>query len=165
MDICSVIGGGAMLDLISQTERKARKDHTCNYCGEKIEKGETYRSAFLKDGGDVYQWKGHLRCNIIATALWRYIDPDDGMQEEDFQEGCAEFCYAFVCPDCEFFKDRECTQEKAYCLDKITEILKENRFIFVKTDYVGNSHWKLIPRKKEEENWKNLKKPYRIAIP
>ena len=28
-----------MPELISQEERKARKEHTCNYCGEKIEKG------------------------------------------------------------------------------------------------------------------------------
>ena len=134
-----------MPELISQEKRKARKEHACNCCGETIEKGETYRSAFLRDGADVYQWKGHLHCDFIATELWRYIDPDDGMQAEDFQEGCAEFCYAFVCPDCEHYKNKECTQDKPYCLDKITEILKENELVKEKGKY-SYQIWKLVPR-------------------
>lgn len=141
--------GIRMPEFISQEERKARKEHTCNYCGEKIEKGETYRSAFLKDGGDVYQWKGHLRCNIIATKLWRYIDPDDGMQAEDFQGGCSEFCYAFVCPDCEHYKNKECTQNKLYCLDKISENLKENELVKEKGKY-SYQIWKLVPRERKK---------------
>lgn len=138
-----------MPEFISQGERKARKEHICNYCGEKIEKGETYRSAFLKDGGDVYQWKGHLRCNFIARELWRYIDSDDGMQAEDFQEGCSEFCYAFVCPDCEHYKNEECTQDKPYCLDKIVDILKENKLMKEKGKY-SYQIWKLVPRERED---------------
>ena len=117
-----------MPEFISQGERKARKEHTCNYCGEKIEKGETYRFAFLKDGGDVYQWKGHLRCNFIAIELWRYT---------------------FVCPDCEHYKNEECTQDKPYCLDMIAEILKENKLVKEKGEY-SRQIWKLVPRERKK---------------
>ena len=86
-----------------------------------------------------------LPCGLIATELWRYIDPDDGMQEEEFQEGCSEFCYAFICPDCEHYKRRECTQDKPYCLDKITDILKENELVKEKGKY-SYQIWKLVPR-------------------
>lgn len=138
-----------MSELISQTERKARKEHICEYCGEKILRGEKYLSAFLKDGGDVWQWKTHLHCDFIANELWRYINPTDGMQQEHFQEGCTEFCTEFVCPRCEFYKDKKCEQSQAYCLDKIDSILKDSSLLLIQSGYCALS-WRLVPRKKEE---------------
>ena len=87
-----------MPDILQEKERKARKPHVCDYCGKTIEKGEAYEWAKLKYDGTIYEWKNHKKCGFIASELWSYIDPDNGMTEEDFQEGCREFCHAFVCP-------------------------------------------------------------------
>lgn len=46
-----------MPEIISECERKARKLHTCNYCGEIIQPGETYDYAVLRYAGDMYDWK------------------------------------------------------------------------------------------------------------
>lgn len=95
-----------MSELIFETDRKARKTHTCSYCGGEITAGTTYRHAVLKYD-DVYVWKSHKECNHIASELWDYIDPDEGMTEDEFQEGCRDFARAFICPECPMKSDCE----------------------------------------------------------
>ena len=117
-----------MPELISFSTRKARKNHKCGLCGDEIIKGELYRRQFLKYGGEVYDFKEHERCGEIATALWHYLDPADGLTEEYFEEGCQEYCCRFVCPHCEHWdksEDAECSKGLDYCLDKILERLVE----------------------------------------
>ena len=89
-----------MPEILAERERKAAKCHTCSYCGEVIQKGEVYDWAKLEFDGRLYEWKSHKRCSLIASELWSYIDPDNGMTAEDFDEGCTAFCRAFICPGC-----------------------------------------------------------------
>lgn len=67
-------------------EVKANKDHRCNFCGEKIRKGEVYSTSTHKYDGRVYDWKTHKHCSDIATRLKMYDDADDGLTEDMFQE-------------------------------------------------------------------------------
>lgn len=107
-----------MPEILDERDRKSRKEHRCDYCQELIKKGETYEWASLK-GDELYEWKNHKRCGFIARELWSFIDPDDGMTEHDFQEGCADFSRMFICPNCDE-KEEDCY----YCLDKIYEVLQ-----------------------------------------
>lgn len=115
-----------MAHLISEKDRKARKPHRCDYCGAIIEKGEIYNRSFNIEGGVVYDWKSHKECQFIARELWDYIDPYDGMTEDDFQEGCRDFCLEFICPDCPEYDTEcgECSQDNSYCVHKVYEKLQ-----------------------------------------
>lgn len=110
-----------MPEILDEKDRKARKEHSCDYCQEIIKKGETYEWASLK-ADELYEWKNHKRCGFIARELWSFIDPNDGMTESDFQEGCAEFCDVFICKGCSD-RDEDCY----YCLDKIYEVLQRKK--------------------------------------
>ena len=144
-----------MPDILQSKERKARKEHVCNYCNGRINKGEIYDWASLKNNGDLYEWKNHIDCGFIAQQLWQYIDPDDGLTEEDFQEGCREFCKEFCCPGCpkcntEEYEDLECNDDLVYCLDKIVDKLRTHDFKKVKKDGDWMPVWRCYP--KEAEN-------------
>ena len=115
-----------MPEILQKKERTARKAHICDYCGGTIEKGEIYEYTKLTSCGEIYEWKNHKKCGFIASELWDYIDPDDGMGEEDFQDGCREFCQTFVCPDCDQYNKefRDCKKDEIYCADKIYDFLQ-----------------------------------------
>ena len=71
------------METISFTTPKARKQHTCDWCNEKIEVGEKYTRAFCKED-DVYVWKNHIHCEKIAQELKMF---DNGsVSQSDFVE-------------------------------------------------------------------------------
>ena len=115
-----------MPDILKEQNRKARKVHICNFCGKPIEKGEEYCWAKLSSGGELYEWKNHVQCGFIASELWDYADPWDGMTQDDFMDACKDFCQSFVCPSCCRY-DKECmccADGEVYCIDKIYEFLQ-----------------------------------------
>ena len=132
-----------MPEILDEKDRKARKEHSCNYCQEIIKKGETYEWASLK-ADELYEWKNHKRCGFIARELWSFIDPSDGMTESDFQEGCAEFCHTFICKGCND-RDEDCY----YCLDKIYDVLQKYELVLDHQKY-GYWYWILEERKVQE---------------
>lgn len=69
-----------------QKEVKANKDHRCNFCCEKINKGDNYITSTHKQDGIVYDWKTHKHCSGIADRLKMYENCDDGLTSDDFQE-------------------------------------------------------------------------------
>lgn len=140
-----------MPEILQRKGRTARKPHTCSYCGGVIEKGETYDWAKLAHEGEIYEWKNHKKCGFIASELWSYIDPDDGMTDEDFRDGCLEFCQTFICPDCKQY-DKEfedCSKGELYCIDKIYDFLQTNELY---KDYHKGcfEYWKCRKRKSAE---------------
>lgn len=141
-----------MPELICSKDCKARKPHICSYCNCIIEKGEIYNRNVLKYAGEIYDWNSHKECEYIARELNEYIDPLDGMSEDDFQEGCRDFCQTFVCPDCPHYDKEchECLEDGQYCLDKIYEILQKYELVRKKEE--SGNHWirvfKLQERKK-----------------
>lgn len=137
-----------MPEILDERERKAKKCHSCSYCGEEIQKGEVYDWAKLTFDGQIYEWKSHKKCSCIASALWSYIDPDNGMTAEEFDEGCTQFSSVFVCPGCPSF-DREtgdCAEEKTYCTEKIYSLLQTHDF---RRDQKDLRAWRCVPKEKE----------------
>ena len=132
-----------MTELFSRIIRTARKEHICNYCGKKILLGEKYEVSVYKYDGEIYQWKSHEQCAFIAQAIWDYVDPDDGMSDYDFIEGCSDICIEFICPNCSKMDTGEC--DKRYCPDKLYKLLQEKELYIDKQDGVI-SYWKLRDR-------------------
>lgn len=135
-----------MPEILYQKERKANKLHVCDYCGEIIPVGEVYNHSKLKFD-DIYEWKSHLKCITIATALWEYIDPDDnGMSEEAFQDGCFDFCRNFICPACSSFDGDDCNEFKHFCIDKIHEKLLTHDLKLGKGPRGWTYNFRLVPK-------------------
>lgn len=66
--------------------RSARKEHTCYLCGEKIEKGQSYREYVGKFWGDFYSTKLHMDCHYMVEAYFAetdyYLNPDEGWDDQ-----------------------------------------------------------------------------------
>lgn len=141
-----------MPEILIDTKRKSRKSHICDYCGDVIQKGETYDYAKLKSeySEGIYEWKSHEKCSFIASQLWSYIDPDDGMTQEDFEEGCRDFCRVFLCPQCPDADNEveECKLDKQYCIDKIYGHLQTHDLKCIKDKHGWTYTWKCVPRGK-----------------
>lgn len=104
----------------------ARKQHKCDWCERVIEKGEEYERQKFKYDGEFCEWHAHLACSRVASAIWDYADPYDGMDSDQFDENCAEVCCRFICPDCENWNDEfhDCELDKSYCIDRMDEFFK-----------------------------------------
>lgn len=140
-----------MPDILDEKNRVARKDHTCDYCGGIIKKGEEYNWAKLINEGRPYEWKAHKDCIMVSTALWDYVDPDMGMSEEDFFEATRDFCETFCCPECPKNHDTgDGTCEEIRCLDKVIEKLKTHDFKRIYKNGRPTCEFHLVP--KEEKN-------------
>lgn len=79
-----------MLETLSSKEVKARKEHTCMWCGGKIPKGEVYDRASMKYEGVPYTWVNHLKCSRLCSELNMEND-GEGITDEDFMEYIQEF--------------------------------------------------------------------------
>ena len=136
-----------MPDLLASKDRVARKAHICSYCGDTIQKGETYEWAKLAFDGELYEWKNHKKCGFIAQEIWSFVDPDNGMTDDDFIQGVVDVCRAFICPMC---SDPAKEDDSCYvCLDKVYEFLKENELVRCRDGFLNR--WKAVPRRKETE--------------
>lgn len=138
-----------MTQCLRCVERTARKQHTCDYCGGIIKKGEKYNYSAYKD--DIFfDWKAHKRCDFVALELWDLVDPDLGMTADDFDEACGEFCHVFVCPDCpQFDKEyKECNDDRGFCFDKIHALLQTHRLVKIR-DNCRMFRFKVVQRDRE----------------
>jgi len=72
-----------------ETFPRARKEHTCGACGDRIPGGHRYARVFIRESadGDCYTVKRCLRCQHIHEHL-RMIDP--GSQWPDEELDCGE---------------------------------------------------------------------------
>ena len=140
-----------MTQCLRQEMRTAKKQHVCDYCGGIIKKGEKYSYGAYKDN-IFFDWKSHERCNFIVNELWDYIDPYDGVGEDDFQYGCGDFCHDFVCPDCpQFDKEyKECNEDRIFCLDRIAALLQTHKLVWNREKY-GVKCFKVVPRDQKTE--------------
>lgn len=77
---------------------KASKQHTCDYCGSKIPKGERYKRSVNTIDGRLYTWKSHLSCAKLCGKIWDYVDPDEGMTSDEFRDAVCELANTFYCP-------------------------------------------------------------------
>jgi len=67
--------------------KKARKSHTCWWCGEQIEKGHPYIKWVNVDGNDFFQVKVHPECQKawITLPAW-----ENEVQFAEFKRGTTE---------------------------------------------------------------------------
>lgn len=141
------------METIARRYRVAKKDHCCDFCRGQIAKGEKYSYSFIRDGGDHWSHKAHLECEFVANELWGWINPWDGMTDDDFMDGCNTFCRKMICPNCASWDDEynECRNDESYCIDKITEKLMEYDFCLVKPPEsmkvpAGRRYWGLVKK-------------------
>lgn len=138
-----------MTEAICAQWRTARKEHTCDYCGEKILPGQRYEHYTGKFDGEIYVWKAHEACTFVAQEIWEYADPDEGMNGDEFNEACCEVCRTFVCPDCGKWDtaDEGCDSRPGYCIEKLVALFQTKELYRDRRDGYGNSYWKLRERK------------------
>jgi hypothetical protein len=112
--------------VIETKTKTARKSHHCDYCGKIIEKGEEYSYQKTIFDSAFCEWRTHLACARVAAAIWDYVDPDDGMSEDEFRDGCQEIRQEFICPDCPKWNMEygDCDDDLTYCIDKMDEVFE-----------------------------------------
>ena len=138
-----------MIETISNEWRTARKPHKCCLCNQTIEPKERYNHQVNKFDGDVYTFDEHEKCNFIAGEIWDFCDPDEGMNDDDFYEGCVDLIRTFICPDCEKYED-EADCDNMDCLDKLYDLLQKYELYRERhKDYW--MAWKLRERKAKGE--------------
>lgn len=72
------------MDILRDEMIKARKEHTCEFCGQKIKKGETYHSQ-VNTSHEIYTFRTHKKCQEISLELDMYDDlNDEGLNDEGF---------------------------------------------------------------------------------
>jgi len=115
-----------MIDVIADVVKTARKNHRCDYCGGNIQKGEMYSYQKSVFDGTFYEWRAHLACTRVAFAIWDYVDPYEGMSDQEFMDGCQEVCQRFICPDCPRWNKEydDCDDDLTYCIDRMDEFFK-----------------------------------------
>lgn len=75
-----------METLAQPKETKARKEHRCDFCNDKIVIREKYIKSTHIYEGQVYDWKTHKHCSELATELNMYDDCDEGLTQDIFME-------------------------------------------------------------------------------
>jgi hypothetical protein len=75
---------------LSQNEKRAAKEHRCDWCGDTIKVGEIYDYSSMVNG-DFYVWKNHKDCAWIAHELNMFDDCDDGVSDQDFWEFITDY--------------------------------------------------------------------------
>jgi hypothetical protein len=79
-----------METLMYPKEVKARKQHYCSFCGEKIVIDEKYMKSTHIYDGQVYDWKAHKYCFKLAHTLNMYSECDEGVTMDFFMESVSE---------------------------------------------------------------------------
>ena len=59
------------METLSDKRVKARKEHTCDFCGKKIVKGEEYRRSTHVYEGQIYDWHGCDRCKKYVSMAFK----------------------------------------------------------------------------------------------
>lgn len=89
------------METISIVKRKARKDHICDTCRSRIQKGEEYEISTNKDNGELYTWKQCYHCKPIVERMFKEGFYPDGATDQDFRNFLADH------PEIEFEIRRE----------------------------------------------------------
>lgn len=84
-----------MITTIKDSHPIARKEHICELCGCKINKGQKYYRQTNVFDGRIYDWIEHEECREIASKLDMFgeCDSDEGLSSEDFEEMLDEYIH------------------------------------------------------------------------
>ena len=91
-----------MLEFYDSSTPKAKKEHTCDLCNQRIKVGEKYSRFRGKYDGDWIDIKHHLLCDRICRAYCDWAN-DDEYSNDCVQDWLHdEYCYDCErCEDCE----------------------------------------------------------------
>ena len=81
--------------MLKESHPIARKEHICELCGGKINKGQKYyRQTNIYDGC-IYEWIEHEECYQIASELDMYgeCDFDEGLSPDNFRDILDDYIY------------------------------------------------------------------------
>lgn len=142
-----------MITTLKDSYMIARKEHICDLCGGKINKGQKYyRQTNLYDGR-FYEWVEHEECHQVSDELDMYsvCDIDDGLSSNDFGAAIDEYIYQEhydnitddiaeewqnltryeeVCRILEEFKEKGGEQDHEYnrvCAEELVELLNQKQ--------------------------------------
>ena len=84
-----------MITTIKDSHPIARKEHICELCGCKINKGQKYYRQTNVYDGRIYDWIEHEECREIASELDMYdeYNYDEGLSSEGFEEMLDEYIH------------------------------------------------------------------------
>lgn len=82
-----------METLSNESKVKARKEHCCNFCSEKISIGQPYYSSTHVNDGDIYAWRTHVECRDLSIILKMQENCPDGVGQFEFEEIVHEAYY------------------------------------------------------------------------
>ena len=84
-----------MVTTIKDSHPIARKEHICELCGCKINKGQKYYRQTNVFDGRIYDWIEHEECREIASELDMYdgCDYDEGLTPDYFKEILDNYIY------------------------------------------------------------------------
>lgn len=80
-----------MIKVLEERKVRARKEHRCDYCGDRIRTGtpHLYQRSLLDDF--FYSWRAHLECDwVAATAAGDFQDDEYGLTAEAWGEALLE---------------------------------------------------------------------------
>ena len=83
-----------MVEMITESQVIAKKQHLCDECGHVIPVGMRYYRQFCKDCGESWTWVSHIDCFAMAVRL----HSDDGLSYNeplpilmDYESATGEF--------------------------------------------------------------------------
>ena len=84
-----------MIETISQSVKKAKKEHKCSWCHGTIKVGEEYgNSTFKSPDHGLYVWKNHIKCHELVDGLDMWSNSwDDGVSDDAFGECLQEYLH------------------------------------------------------------------------
>ena len=84
-----------MVTTIKESHPIAKKEHICELCGCKINKGQKYYRQTNVFDGRIYDWIEHEECREIASELDMFgeCDYDEGLSTDLFKEIIDNYIY------------------------------------------------------------------------
>lgn len=143
------------MNVLSRKEVSARKQHRCGYCGCAIEKGERYEEQRCVSGGSVYTFRAHLRCQSLCDKIWDYVDPCEGMTEDDFGDAVQSLMSTFYCPfHCDAWErdiqDCNCGFDYDVCVRRFAKFMETRQLVQVVEPGRG-IFWKIAQTEEKQE--------------
>ena len=106
------------METIRSSTVKAAKPHICCFCGCEIPKGERYECDVNVFDGKPYTWRSHIRCKELCGKIWDYVEPDEGMNGDEFCEAVENLMYTFYCPfHCDEYDKETCDCDRGFDAD------------------------------------------------
>lgn len=143
-----------MIEVLRTCTVRARRPHVCDYCGHVIRIGERYVRSCNKFDGQLYTWHSHPHCDRLASAIWDYVCPDEGMDTYTFRDAVQTVMSEHYCPaHCpKWDKHWGCLagNDMTSCLRRFDEFMQTHRLRRVRPD--GEMpYWTLAPNTANKE--------------